>query len=45
MEYAVRQVGVALADADPGTGTGTTLTAMLWSGSQLALVHVGDMRA
>ena len=43
MEYAVRQVGVAFADADPGTET--TLTAMLWSGSQLALVHVGDMRA
>jgi serine/threonine protein phosphatase PrpC len=43
MEDAVRQVGVALADADPGTGT--TLTAMLWSGSQLALVHVGDTRA
>jgi protein phosphatase len=43
MEDAVRQVGAALADADPGTGT--TLTAMLWSGSQLALVHVGDTRA
>jgi protein phosphatase len=43
MEDAVRQVGVALADADPGTGT--TLTAMLLSGSQLALVHVGDTRA
>jgi protein phosphatase len=26
-------------------GSGTTLTAMLWSGSQLALVHVGDTRA
>jgi protein phosphatase len=24
---------------------GTTLTAMLWSGSQLALVHIGDTRA
>ena len=24
---------------------GTTLTAMLWSGSQLALVHIGDSRA
>jgi protein phosphatase len=43
MEEAVRQVGAALADGDPGTGT--TLTAMLWSGSQLALVHVGDTRA
>jgi PPM family protein phosphatase len=33
-----------------GTGeghsqTGTTVTAMLWSGSQLALVHIGDCRA
>jgi PPM family protein phosphatase len=46
MADAVRQAGPALrelADADPGTGT--TLTAMLWSGSQLALVHVGDTRA
>src|SRR6202035_5820267 len=43
MEDAVRQVGATLADADRGTGT--TLTAMLWSGSQLALVHVGDTRA
>jgi len=46
MEDAVRQAGSAVRDlaaADPGTGT--TLTAMLWSGSQLALVHVGDTRA
>jgi protein phosphatase len=46
MEDAVRRAGPALrelAAADPGTGT--TLTAMLWSGSQLALVHVGDTRA
>ncbi|MFJ1754465.1 MerR family transcriptional regulator [Kitasatospora sp. NPDC088134] len=26
-------------------GAGTTLTAVLWSGSQLALVHIGDSRA
>ncbi|GII95851.1 Stp1/IreP family PP2C-type Ser/Thr phosphatase [Sinosporangium siamense] len=26
-------------------GMGTTLTAMLWKGTQLALVHVGDSRA
>jgi len=26
-------------------GSGSTLTAMLWSGSQLALVHIGDTRA
>lgn len=25
-------------------GAGTTLTAMLWTGSQLALVHIGDSR-
>ena len=46
MEDAVRQADSALRDlaaADPGTAT--TLTAMLWSGSQLALVHVGDTRA
>ena len=46
MQDAVRQADSAVRDlaaADPGTGT--TLTAMLWSGSQLALVHVGDTRA
>jgi PPM family protein phosphatase len=26
-------------------GMGTTLTAMLWSGSRMALVHIGDSRA
>ena len=26
-------------------GMGTTLTALLWSGSQLGLVHIGDSRA
>lgn len=32
--------------ADPEfAGSGSTLTAMLWSGSQLALVHIGDTRA
>jgi protein phosphatase len=45
-----------IAEADPtvgGTsqndpavgGTGSTITALLWSGSQLALVHIGDTRA
>ena len=43
MADAVRQAATALAGTGPGTGT--TLTAMLWSGSQLALVHVGDTRA
>ncbi|MGW1226278.1 MerR family transcriptional regulator [Streptomyces sp. NPDC002530] len=37
------------AGAGTGTGTsatasGTTLTAMLWTGSQLGLVHIGDSR-
>ncbi|MFM9369204.1 MerR family transcriptional regulator [Streptomyces sp. Da 82-17] len=35
---------VAAADPAPGA-VGTTLTAMLWTGSQLALVHIGDSRA
>ncbi|MFJ2262832.1 MerR family transcriptional regulator [Streptomyces sp. NPDC087844] len=37
---AVREVA---GPADPETGT--TLTAMVWTGSQLALVHIGDSRA
>jgi PPM family protein phosphatase len=36
----------SLAEADPEfSGSGSTLTAMLWSGSRLALVHIGDTRA
>ncbi|WP_055586162.1 MerR family transcriptional regulator, partial [Streptacidiphilus griseoplanus] len=36
----------SLLESDPSLeGLGTTLTAMLWSGSQLALVHIGDTRA
>src|SRR5580693_3080615 len=32
--------------ADPSTeGMGTTLTALLWSGAQVALCHIGDSRA
>jgi protein phosphatase len=32
--------------ADPATqGMGTTLTALLWSGAQVALCHIGDSRA
>ncbi len=35
-----------VAQADPGLeGLGTTVTAVLWSGSQLALGHIGDSRA
>jgi PPM family protein phosphatase len=36
----------SLADSDPDlSGSGSTLTAMLLSGSRLALVHIGDTRA
>jgi serine/threonine protein phosphatase PrpC len=49
LDHAVRQAGRTLADmaqANPAlAGMGTTLTALLWSGSQLGLVHIGDSRA
>ncbi|MBW5425602.1 MerR family transcriptional regulator [Streptomyces sp. BG9H] len=57
LEDAVEQAALAVrdaADADATSATsspsspreaGTTLTAMLWTGSQLALVHIGDTRA
>ena len=49
LDHAVRRAGRELRDmaaADPAlTGMGTTLTALLWSGSQLGLVHIGDSRA
>jgi protein phosphatase len=36
----------SIAESDPGlAGSGSTLTAMLLSGSRLALVHIGDCRA
>ncbi|MGW5973316.1 MerR family transcriptional regulator [Streptomyces sp. NPDC055186] len=41
-EHAVH--GAAGDDPSPEE-TGTTLTAMLWTGSRLALVHIGDSRA
>ncbi|MEU6538234.1 protein phosphatase 2C domain-containing protein [Streptomyces sp. NPDC047000] len=48
LEDVVEQAEQAVNEAaDGGTspdGTGTTLTAMLWTGSQLALVHIGDSR-
>jgi serine/threonine protein phosphatase PrpC len=49
LEHAVHEANDKLqliAESDPSLrGLGTTLTAMLWSGSQLALVHIGDSRA
>jgi PPM family protein phosphatase len=35
-----------MSEADPATeGMGTTLTALLWSGAQVAICHIGDSRA
>ena len=49
LDHAVRRAGSSLRDlvtGDPAlAGMGTTLTALLWSGSQLGLVHIGDSRA
>ncbi|MGV9773246.1 Stp1/IreP family PP2C-type Ser/Thr phosphatase [Streptosporangium sp. NPDC003464] len=49
IEAAVREANRRLHDMvgrDPSLkGMGTTLTAMLWSGTRVALVHVGDSRA
>ena len=49
MLHAVRRASAAtreLVAASPALrGMGTTLTALLWSGSQLGLVHIGDSRA
>jgi serine/threonine protein phosphatase PrpC len=47
LEEAVQQASAVvsgIAGEDPG-GTGSTVTAMVLSGSQLALVHIGDCRA
>ncbi|MGW7613627.1 MerR family transcriptional regulator [Streptomyces sp. NPDC054766] len=54
LEDAVEGAARAVADLVPrhataqgpdGEGTGSTLTALVWTGSQLALVHIGDSRA
>ena len=49
LDHAVRRASSTLRDLagnDPALqGMGTTLTALLWSGSQLGLVHIGDSRA
>ncbi|WP_367323387.1 MerR family transcriptional regulator [Streptomyces sp. HUAS ZL42] len=46
LEDAVRGATEAVRDVAEGTDEiGTTLTALLWTGSQLALVHIGDSRA
>ncbi|NLU74085.1 MerR family transcriptional regulator [Streptomyces sp. HNM0575] len=45
IDRAGRAVGDVVASAPDADEAGTTLTAMLWTGSQLALVHIGDTRA
>jgi PPM family protein phosphatase len=49
LDHAVRRTDSTLRDmaqANPSLlDMGTTMTALLWSGSQLGLVHVGDSRA
>ncbi|EST21672.1 hypothetical protein N566_27230 [Streptomycetaceae bacterium MP113-05] len=49
LENAVERAGLAVhgvTAAEPSPEeVGTTLTAMLWDGSRLALVHIGDSRA
>ncbi|MER6331911.1 MerR family transcriptional regulator [Streptomyces sp. NPDC001034] len=45
LEDAVRAAGVAVAELAGGTNeVGTTLTALLWTGSRMALAHIGDSR-
>ena len=45
LEDAVRDASRAVREAAGAEETGTTLTAMLWTGSALALAHIGDSRA
>ncbi|MER7834497.1 MerR family transcriptional regulator [Streptomyces sp. NPDC096040] len=46
LEDAVRSADEAVRGVAEGrTDVGTTLTALLWTGSRLALVHIGDSRA
>ncbi|MET9148159.1 MerR family transcriptional regulator [Streptomyces sp. NPDC057197] len=45
LEDAVQGATRAVADAVGDAEAGTTLTALLWTGSRLALVHIGDSRA
>ncbi|NED01657.1 MerR family DNA-binding transcriptional regulator [Streptomyces sp. SID6648] len=44
-DAAARAVRDAVAPCADPDGSGTTLTAMLWTGSRLGLVHIGDSRA
>jgi serine/threonine protein phosphatase PrpC len=42
--HAIGQLSAA-PGTDPGSPLGATLTAMVWTGSRVALVHIGDSRA
>ncbi|MCX4788272.1 MerR family transcriptional regulator [Streptomyces sp. NBC_01221] len=44
IEQAKQAVNGVAGSGSSSEGAGTTLTAMLWTGSQLALVHIGDSR-
>ncbi|MFF4830246.1 MerR family transcriptional regulator [Streptomyces sp. NPDC001315] len=45
LEDAVQNATRAVHEVSAARDVGTTLTAMLWTGSRLALVHIGDSRA
>jgi PPM family protein phosphatase len=45
LEDAVRNATDAVRESAATEDDGTTLTALLWTGSRLALVHIGDSRA
>ncbi len=45
LRTAAEHAAAAVRDAAAGTASGTTLTALVWTGSDVALVHVGDSRA
>ncbi|GLF95814.1 MerR family transcriptional regulator [Streptomyces yaizuensis] len=45
LEDAVHRANTAIGDLTDSPASGTTLTAMVWTGSRLALVHIGDSRA
>ncbi|WP_428934538.1 MerR family transcriptional regulator [Streptomyces sp. ACT015] len=45
LQDAARAAAEAVLGISGGEASGTTLTALLWTGSALALVHVGDSRA
>ncbi|MFI9610684.1 MerR family transcriptional regulator [Streptomyces sp. NPDC052023] len=45
LDAAVQDAALAVHDVSAEEETGSTLTALLWTGSRLALVHIGDSRA